>query len=142
MKKFFVSILLTVAMLATAALPTGCATRLSEDGVYQGDTFLYGAERTITSAYKSFDAFLFWEQTYRNTLPPEVSRAADVIRLNAKKWIDSAHAFRDAYAANPSGQNRDNLKLSLDLIDTALREVASYYAANNAKAPPVNENNK
>jgi len=143
MKKFtqiIALVALTIGMLSPIG-PVACSkTTLSADGVYQGDKTLYSAEKTITTAYKSFDAFLKWEETYRAALPVDVSRAADTVRLNAKKWIDSASAMRDAYASSPTKENRDKLQLTLSLIDTALAESLKYMQANKsiAPAPPSN----
>lgn len=125
-KRWLASVLLVCAFLVAAG-PVGCGrTTLSEGGVYQQDKFLYNAEKTIVTAYKSFDAFVKWEETYRAVLPVEVSRAADAIRVNAKRWIDTAHSFRDVYVQNPTAENRDKLNLTLDLIDTALAEATKY----------------
>lgn len=127
-----------MAVLAVSMLGAGAGCKrltLQEGGVYQGDKLLYNAERATVGAYKSFDAFLRWEEQYRAVLPVEVSRAADNVRKNARSWIDTAGAFRDAYVANPTGDNRDLLKLSLDLIDTALAESAKYMTAYRANAP-------
>ena len=120
------AILSAFVLFAFCAGPTGCNATLDPAGVYQGDKVLYGAEKTITTAYKSFDSFLKWEETYRAALPVEVSRAADVIRLNAKKWIDSAIALREVYAANPTAENRKKLDVALSLIDAALSEANRY----------------
>lgn len=129
-----------IGLLCLAAFcaigPTGCGkTTLAPAGIYQGDKVLYEADKAITTTYKSFETFLKWETQYRSVLPVEVSRAADTIRLNAKKWIDSAGNLRDAYAASPTGPNRDKLKLTLDLIDTAFDEAVKYMAQNQANAP-------
>lgn len=136
MKRFTQVIgLIGLAMLCIVG-PVGCGkTTLAPAGVYQGDKVLYNAEKTITTSYRLFDSFLKWELQYRSILPVEVSRAADTIRLNAKKWITSAGNIRDAYAANPTAENRDKLKLALDLIDTALSEATVYMANNQANAP-------
>lgn len=132
--KLICLVLMSVALVGCG--PTGCSnTTLSKDGVYQGDKFLYSAEKTITTAYKSFDSFLRWEETYRAALPVEVSRAADTIRLNAKRWIDSASAMRDAYVSSPTPENRDKLKITLNLIDTALAESLNYMSQNKALVP-------
>jgi hypothetical protein len=129
-----------IGLLALATIcfvgPAGCnKSTLAPAGVYQGDKILYNADKAITTTYKQFDTFLKWELQYRSVLPVEVSRAADTIRLNAKKWIDSASALRDAYAAQPNPANRDKLQLALDLIDTAFDEAVKYMAANQANAP-------
>lgn len=130
---FLAVFILAIGMLAAG--PTGCNATLDPQGVYQGDKFLYSAEKTITTAYKSFDSFVKWEHDYRAVLPIEVSKAADTIRLNAQRWIASASAFRDVYVANPTKENRDKLSLALNLIDTALSEATRYMLDNKAKAP-------
>lgn len=122
----FIALTILALGLLSPVGPTGCSSTLSPTGVYQGDKILYNADVTITTAYKSFDSFLKWETAFRAVLPVEVSRAADTIRLNAKKWIDSASALREAYASNPTRENRDKLKATLDLIDTALVQAQKY----------------
>lgn len=107
--------------------PAGCSkTTLSADGVYHGDTFLYQSEKTIVSAHGIFQSFLKWEMENRSFLPVEVSRAADVIRLNEKKWIDSANALHDAYVATPTQENKDKFQLALNLVESGLKDAAKY----------------
>jgi hypothetical protein len=136
MKRFTQVIGLMALAVCCMFGPAGCSkSTLAPAGVYQGDKVLYNADKTITTTYKSFETFLKWETQYRAVLPVEVSRAADTIRLNAKKWIDTAGNLRDAYAAQPTAANRDKLKLALDLIDTAFDEAVKYMAANQSNAP-------
>ena len=127
MKKFrslLFGVILAASLIFTG--PVGCNATLDPAGVYQGDNILYNAEKATTTAYKTFDAFLKWEHQHRAILPVEVSRAADVVRLNAKKWIDSAIALRDAYATNPTPENRKKLDTALSILDAALAEAARY----------------
>lgn len=127
--------LLSLAVLLVA-IPAGCGnSTLAPAGVYQGDQTLYAAEKAITTTYKSFETFVKWENDFRSVLPVEVSRSADTIRLNGKKWIDTASALRDAYVRTPKVENKDKLQLSLNLIDTALSEATKYMAANRSNAP-------
>lgn len=135
--KRFSQIFVLFAVAAICCLgPAGCnRTTLAPAGVYQGDKVLYEADKAITTTYRSFDTFLKWELQYRTVLPVAVSRAADTIRINGKKWIDSASALRDTYAAEPNPQNRDKLMLTLNLINTAFDEAVKYMAENQANAP-------
>lgn len=127
--------LLTFAVLLFAGLVACNKTTLSPTGVYHGDTTLYAAEKTIVTAHGQFQSFLKWELQYRDILPVEVSRAADVIRINEKKWIDSANALHDAYVATPTAENKDKMQLALNLIDSGLSEAAKYMATHKSKAP-------
>lgn len=124
-----------LALLCVTA-PTGCSkTTLSPNGVYHGDQFLYQSEKIIVGAHQNFQTFLKWELEWRWILPVEVSRAADVIRLNEKKWIDTANAFHDAYVASPTPENKEKFQLSLNIINAALSEAAKYLRDHKSKAP-------
>ena len=129
--------MLGLALVMTLALLTsGCQNqRLAPEGVYAGDAVLYNAENAIVTAHDTFVQFYQWEKQYRNVLPVEVSRAADYMRLNEKKWLDTAHAFRDAYKNTPTPENKDKLQLSVNLIRTALSEAAAYMLAAQQIAP-------
>jgi hypothetical protein len=124
------------ALVLFAGGPSGCkSSRLDPKGVYQGDKFLYEAENAIVTAHDTFRQFLQWELSFRSVLPPEVSRAADFVRLNEEKWISTASALRDAYERTPSPEAKDRLQLSINLIRTALHEAASYMVSNKSRAP-------
>ncbi len=135
--KSLVLFIVLASSLLGIGLSTGCSSsqKLDPAGVYQGDSFLYNAENTINNAHGLFHEFLTWEFNFRQVLPPEVSRAADHIRKNEPKWLNSAHAFRDAYVATPTPQNKDKLQLSLNLIRTGLSEAAFYMSSAKSKAP-------
>lgn len=127
---------LVILMMLAILLPSaGCKTTLAPEGVYQGDTVLYNAENAIATAHDTFVEFYKWEQQFRAVLPVEVSRAADFMRLNEKKWITTANAFHDAYVATPTPENKDKLELSINLLQTALREAAAYMLAAQQVAP-------
>lgn len=128
------ALFLICAFLAVA--PMGCTkTTLSPTGVYHGDVFLYQAEKVIVTAHSSFQSFLKWEMDYRSVLPVEVSQAADVIRLNEKRWIDAANSLHDAYVNTPTQENKDKFQLALNLISTALDEAAKFMVSQKSKAP-------
>ena len=111
---------------------SGCssAVKLDPAGPYNGNTVLYSADLAITSSYAVLDTFLTWESTNRPLLKgsPQVTKAADNIRLNARQWFGSAHALRDAYAAAPTAANQANLQQVLAVIQAALTEAAGYMA--------------
>ena len=131
----FVAGLIILAISLSIFSGSGCKTTLDPAGVYQGDQMLYLAEKAVTTAYGTFHDYVSWELKYRALLPVEVSRSADFVRLNAKKWTDSASALRDAYVANPTKDTRDNLGSVLSLIDAALSEAAKYQTKYKAIAP-------
>lgn len=131
----YIAILALTIGLASPIGPIACKTRLSETGVYQGDVFLYQAEKTILTAHESFRAFLMWELNFRPVLPVEVSRTADVIRLNEKKWLDAVNAMRDTYVAQPSLVNKDRFQATLNLITSALAEASKFMVENKKEAP-------
>lgn len=136
MKRFTQTIGLLALAVFCLAVPVGCnRTTLAPGGAYAGDKVLYNADKSITTSYRLFQTFLKWELQFRQVLPVEVSRSADTIRLNAKKWIDSASALRDAYANTPSAENKDKLMLALNIIDTALLEASKYMGDFQATAP-------
>jgi hypothetical protein len=141
-KALFTAVGMVALMVTCVTAPVGCnRTTLAPGGAYAGDQVLYQADKTITTTYKQFQAFLAWELKHRPMLPVEVSHAADTIRLNAKKWIDSASSLRETYAASGDRKDRDNLVLGLNLISTALNEAVLYMAQNQAKAPNEGLNN-
>lgn len=111
-------------------LATGCAggPKVSQTSVYAGDDFLFQSERLTVQAHELFLTFYRWEKQYRNILPVEVSRAADFARLNEKKWIDTANALHDAYAATPTPANKDKYQLALNEIRAALGQATFYMA--------------
>lgn len=136
MKKLTQIIGLIGLAILLVGIPTGCTkTTLSPNGVYHGDTFLYQSEKVIVGAHQSFQTFLQWELEYRAILPVEVSRAADVIRLNERKWIDTANALHDAYVASPTPENKDKFQLALNIIGAGLDEAAKYLSKNKSSAP-------
>ncbi len=125
-------------MLAFTAvtISTGCASKnLDPTGVYQGDRVLYEAENAINTFHATARTFLVWEKDFRSVLPVKVSRAADFIRLNEQRWLDSAHALHDAYVRTPTVENKDKLQLGINLLRSALNEAAVYMAASEKVAP-------
>lgn len=129
-------ILLAVAFLAPVG-PVGCKASLDKQGVYDGDQALYSADKAIVGSTRILRSFVKWEYDFRATLPVEVSRAADKVRSNADQWVDSAIALRDAYAANPSKDNKLALENSVKLLQTALAEATKYMAQNQSPTNAV-----
>lgn len=135
MRKLRLLLTLAFALFVVTSGPIGCKSTLAPDGVYQGDKFLYNAEKTITTSYDLLHSFVQWELDYRAILPVEVSRAADTVRIHSKRWVDSAIALRDAYAASPTPQNKDKLVTALNILDTALTEAGKFMVSYKSQAP-------
>lgn len=125
-----------VALLALLLplLFVGCGT-LDPAGAYKGDKVLYVADQTIVGAYDALHAFVKWEFQNRDELSDdtEVTEAADAVRLGAKRWISSAIALRDVYAAQPTAENRDRLNAAIAVLKQALTEAAQYMS----RPPPT-----
>jgi hypothetical protein len=113
----------------SSVLWTGCGT-LAPEGAYKGDKLLYAADETIVGAYDALHTFVKWEFQNRAALAdkPEITAAADGIRAGAQKWITSAIALRDVYAAQPSAENESQLSTALAVLKEALGQAASYMA--------------
>ena len=124
-------ILLAIGLLAFG----GCKTKLDPAGVYHGDTILYDADKIIVTAHENFVELYRWEKKYREVLPVEVSRAADFCRLNEEKWIRSAIALRETYKSAGTLENKDKLRLALNIVQTSLREAGAYMTALKKVAP-------
>lgn len=121
--------ILTIIALAIGLAATGCQSqKLAEPGPYKGDAFLFNADQTIVTSFKTFDVFVKWEYTNRVLLAeyPEVRRSADKIRVNYTIWRDSVFLLRDAYAANPTTAGRDKLTAQLAILNAVLLEAQSY----------------
>lgn len=137
--------MMAVLSLSLMGPTTGCAKRLAEGGAYTTGQaggnpesatdarVLYNADKAIVSSYRILDSFLKWEQTYRSTVPLAVTQAADSIRANAERWIDSAINLRQAYAQNPTGQNRTALEKAITVLEQALAEASKYLAEAEAR---------
>lgn len=106
---------------------TGCR-HLDANGVYKGDTALYQSELATTTSYDLLDAFVKWEAANRAALAkwPEIKKSADTIRADAKQWFSTANALHDAYAANPTDENRAALQKAINVIRAALVEANGY----------------
>jgi len=134
MKNFIPILLAAVLGCCSVVQLTSCASSsdLAAGGVYAGDATLYKAAKTIVGSYDIFDTFVKWEYTNRPFLAstPAVKAAADNVRVNAKHWIESAIALRDAYVLNPTPDGRAKLLSAINVLQVALNEIAQYYLAN------------
>ena len=59
---------------------------------------------------------------------PEIKKGADLMRSHAKQWFSTANALHDAYAANPTPENRDALATGLNVLSTAMSQATQYMA--------------
>lgn len=132
-------LLIFAVITAFVTLHTGCASKgdLDPTGVYQGDALAYNADQAITGAYESFDKFVKWEHTHRAALSkwPEIKQAADIVRADARKWIDQAVAVREAYRNAPTPENAKSLQGAIAVLRAALTQAASYYEITAAPKP-------
>jgi len=64
-----------------------------------------------------------------------VQQSASKVRANAKSWIATMIAMRNAYATNPTDGNRDALEKSLAVLRVALFEAAKYLAQYSTPKP-------
>jgi hypothetical protein len=116
---------LLVGLLALGV--TSCGT-LAPSGVYGGDKTLYAADLTITTSYDVMHTFVQWEYKNRDSLKqyPEVKKYADVVRAGAKKWIGTAVALRDAYAASPTKEKGAALEIALNVLRESTTQASMY----------------
>jgi hypothetical protein len=123
--------LILFAFVGLFVLPACKTATLDQSGVYKGDTFLYQTDQTIGTVFNFFQTYVSWEYNNRAILSarPEVKQSADYIRTNVKQWRDSSLALRDAYAANPTPDNKVNLQKLLAVLQTALVQASAYIAA-------------
>ena len=105
-----------------------CGT-LDESGPYKGDKFLYDADAAFIAAHDTVETFLKWEYANRAIVPKEVTAAADKLRDEYPKLHASFYLMRDAYVANPSGENKVNLQNVLSLLRLATTEALRYTTA-------------
>ena len=119
------------------ALLCGACRNLDQTGAYKGDQTLYAADLTITTSYQLFDTFVTWEYSNRAALAaqPQIRVAADKVRAQAKAWIGSAIVLREAYAANPTADNKAALATSLSVLQAALNEATKYLATTGIQKP-------
>jgi len=139
-----IKLTLCVALVATSALLIGCegcARKLAPGGAYSTtnaagvvsqDTALYAADKTIVESYDVLHAFVKFEFENRAALKvaaPAVNQAANNVRANARKWTDSAIALRDAYAVNPTPENRDKLNDAVRVLREAIVQAQQFVKA-------------
>lgn len=88
------------------------------------DRVLYDSDFAIATAYSVVHSFVKYEYDNRAALAgtPEIKKSADKIRAGAPGWFKSAVAVRDAYAANPTVENRTALQKALDVLQQAVIE--------------------
>jgi hypothetical protein len=132
MKKLFHPIFVagyTLAICVSAFVGCGGCSTLAPGGAYAGDKLLYDSDQSILGAYQIFDVFLKWEKDNRDELfklTPDIKKAADNIRANGTKWIDSAIAMREAYKTRPGPDTRTALQSALDLLHQGINEAIKY----------------
>jgi hypothetical protein len=88
------------------------------------DRILYDADFSIATAYEVVHSFVKYEFDNRAALAatPKIKETADRIRAGAPGWFKSAVKVRDAYAKDPSADNRKALDKALDVLQQAVVE--------------------
>ena len=125
-KAALTAILIVLSVSFTLLAPTGCGT-LAPEGAYKSDKALYVTDQLIVSAYATFNEFVLWEFQNRAALNnQDVTKAADKVRVNARRWIDTAINLRDVYSADPTPDNRRSLQTAIAVLRTAMAEAAGY----------------
>ena len=89
---------------------------------------LYQADQIVAGSADALTAFVKWEHLNRAALAgvPAIRKLSTDIDLNAKQWIASYFAVRDAYMAAPSANGKLSLTGALQVIQTALAQAAVY----------------
>lgn len=128
---FRACLLLLSLLVFDVAVFTGCNRTLAPEGVYKGDDALYHADNSIVTGKRLLDTFVTWEKDNRVLLwqaDQGVKKAADHVRANAKDWVKSAIALREAYALNPTPEKRDALQTTLNILDAAINQALVYFS--------------
>lgn len=107
----------------------GCVN-LDPAGTYKGDALLYHSELATTTSYDVLKTFLDWEKANAPALVkwPQIHQAAENIRAHWEQWFTTAYAMHDAYKADPSQVNADNLQTALRILREALNQATGYMA--------------
>lgn len=101
----------------SAVLLAGCQTKLDPGGVYNSDTFLYNADKTLSVAKAGLQQFVEWEFKNRATITntwPQVTVAADKVREQAPQAFALAGIARTSYiqVKTSIGSNTNSLALT------------------------------
>lgn len=127
----------TMALLLAPALLFVSCRQIAPDGPYHGDQLAYEADKTIVTGYEVLHDFVLWEQANLAALAgnPGVKQAADYVRANAKRWLNTAIVARDAYTALPSPETRSSLTRSLAVLRAAMVEAVKYLSQPQTPTP-------
>ena len=117
-----------VLLIGALVFPAIGCRNLESGGAYNGDRALFEADTVIVTSYDTLHTFVKWEKDNRPALAayPEIKRSADHIRANAKNWIASAIAAREAYSLAPTTDTRDDLTRAVAVLRAALTESVKY----------------
>jgi hypothetical protein len=112
---------------------SGCASILPGH-----DPVVVNAERTVKISFDTFDTFLKLEYDNREQLKkisPDILKAADNIRNNAPKWLETANTTIRAYKKHRDLENKFNLNTAMAVLQNALNEAQKYIALSRASTP-------
>lgn len=117
----------TLALSALVTVPvitgTGCASSQVDPG---SEAFVVEAEKDIRTSFKIVDAFLQWEHLNRTTAGPDVTAAADKLRVDFPKWHASAQTVLRAYKTARTPESRGDVTTWLNTLTTAMLEAVKY----------------
>lgn len=136
MKRFIQILFLLPLLFVVPLTQTACnKTTLDPQGVYAqpgaGGVVVYDLDLSIATSKNVIEGFLTWEKANRALIEPkypQIRGYADQLRQNAPKWLQSAVALRDAYAANPTSANKTAFDTAMAVLDAAVTQAQAYLA--------------
>lgn len=117
---------LALVMVLTTSCGTLAPGSPDNPSPYGGDKILFESEQATVTGYELLHAFVTWELNNRKLLPLEVTKAADHVRSHSEEWIGTVNRLHDAYAANPTEENRSALVTGLRVLRQGIAESTAY----------------
>lgn len=100
------------------------------------DPTVVNAERTIASAQAVVDSFLSFEYQNRPSLPYNVTKAADKLRVEFPVALNHALALKASYQGAKSADTANALSIALEVLRTLQATANSYLAKPTATIQP------
>lgn len=115
---------LTLPVVLLAFILSGCS------GLRPGsDPIVVNAERVTGVALDVFDSFLRLEyenRVFLEKLDPGIHKAAEKVRYEAPKWIESAVNLTRSYKRNRTPENKFNLITAMAVLEAGMQESQRY----------------
>jgi type IV secretory pathway TrbF-like protein len=119
--------LLLAAMLACAALMPGCKTPANTTTTTVPVDPVVVAEKTIQSSMLTIKAFLKWEHANAATMPPDVTRFANKLRVETPDAYRVSQAVLRAYKSNRSPEQKVLLDTWVATMSELATQASKYY---------------